>query len=518
MKLKVMTLKHFLAVICILALFVSIVPSSAFAADVDLEAIYRQVAEAQAQAQAQAQQMQEAYAAAQAHAQQVMEAAQQFDVEAAFKHLSSLKTGEEKEAFFNSLTEVQQKLLVEYVKKLIEEDKFHGFDDFDFPTDLLPVSEEKSVAEEAENEGIADETEPESVIETEAEAAPVEEKSSDSVLPAEETSKEEAKTEESSEEKKGFFGGFIDFLFGKSSSEEEDPAVEEASEEPVEAPADEVTEDPADEVTEEPVEAPADEVTEEPTEAPAAEVAEETAEAPADEITEKPVETPSEEVIEEPAEPEIPVLTEEQMFYNDYEHYINLYKEFGSYADLSGVSYDVQQRIKALVDAPSADEVTEDADAAALVETEMGSVIDEASALPEDGSEESAESEETEETSFAEDAELLTESIAAELEGVAENLEAVLNPDLGVQVPDATPVSVSITSSRTDTMALGEPVVLTAVLDDAAAEYSDIIYVWEVDKGTGVYEAVPDAEGPTYTFPASADTLRWNWRLSVFYR
>ena len=485
MKLKVMTLKHFLAVICILALFVSIVPSSAFAADVDLEAIYSQIAEVQAQAEAQARQAQEAYAAAQAQAQQVMEAAQQFDVEAAFKHLSSLKTGEEKEAFFNSLTEVQQKLLVEYVKKLIEEDKFHGFDDFDFPTDLLSVSEEKSATEQKNNEEITDETEPESVIETEAEAAPVEENSSDSVLPAEETSKEEAKTEESTEAKKGFFGGFIDFLFGKSSSEEEDPAVEEASEEPVEAPADEVTEEPV--------------------------------EAPADEITEKPVEAPSEEVIEEPAEPEIPVLTEEQMFYNDYEHYINLYKEFGSYADLSGVSYDVQQRIKALVDASSADEVTEDADAAALVETEMGSVIDEASALPEDGSEESAESEETEETSFAEDAELLTESIAAGLEGVAENLEAVLNPDLDAQVPDSTPVSVSIASSRTDTMALGDPVVLTAVLDDAA-EYSDIIYVWEVDKGTGVYEAVPDADGPTYTFPASADTLRWNWRLSVFYR
>ena len=250
MKLKVMTLKHFLAVICILALFVSIVPSSAFAADVDLEAIYSQIAEVQAQAEAQARQAQEAYAAAQAQAQQVMEAAQQFDVEAAFKHLSSLKTGEEKEAFFNSLTEVQQKLLVEYVKKLIEEDKFHGFDDFDFPTDLLSVSEEKSATEQKNNEEITDETEPESVIETEAEAAPVEENSSDSVLPAEETSKEEAKTEESTEAKKGFFGGFIDFLFGKSSSEEEDPAVEEASEEPVEAPADEVTE--------EPVEAPAD--------------------------------------------------------------------------------------------------------------------------------------------------------------------------------------------------------------------------------------------------------------------
>ena len=503
------TLKHFLVMICVLALLVSIVPSSAFAADVDLEAIYSQIAEAQAQAEAQARQAQEAYAAAQAQAQQVMEAAQQFDVEAAFKHLSSLKTGEEKEAFFNSLTEVQQKLLVEYVKKLIEEDKFHGFDDFDFPTDLLPVSEQKSVTEEADNEAEADETEPESVIEAEVETAPVEDKSSDSVLPAEETSKEEAKTEESTEAKKGFFGGFIDFLFGKFSSEEEDPAVEEASEEPVEAPTDEVTE--------EPVEAPADEVTEDPVEAPADEVTEEPVEAPADEITEKPVEAPSEEVIEEPAEPEIPVLTEEQMFYNDYEHYINLYKEFGSYADLSGVSYDVQQRIKALVDAPSADEVTEDADAAALVETEMGSVIDEASALPEDGSEESAESEETEKTSFAEDAELLTESIAAELEGVAENLEAVLNPDLDAQVPDSTPVSVSIASSRTDTMSLGDPVVLTAVLDDAA-EYSDIIYVWEVDKGTGVYEAVPDADGPTYTFPASADTLRWNWRLSVFYR
>ena len=464
------SLKHFLVIICSLALFVSIVPSSAFAADVDLEAIYRQIAEAQAQVEAQARQAQEAYVAAQAQAQQMLEAAQQFDVEAAFKYLSSLKTGEEKEAFFNSLTEIQQKLLVEYVKKLIEEDKFHGFDDFDFPSDLLPVSEENSVEEEATVEA-----EPEAAIETEAEAVPVEEKSSDSELPAENDPKGEEKTEKSSEAKKGFFGGFIDFLFGKPSSE--DPVIEETTVEPVEASTDEATVESA-------------------------------------EVTEEPVEPPLDEVIEEPTEAEVRVLTEEQMFYNDYEHYINLYREFGSYADLSGVSYDVQQRIKALVDAPSAvEEITEDVDTVILAETETEPVAEEMSSLPEDGSEEASEAEETDETPPVEAAELSIEEAVAEEEEIAANPDSSLIPDSFPQ----TPVSVSISSSRTDTMALGEPVVLTAVLDDVA-EYTDIIYVWEVDKGTGTFESVPNANGPTYTFPASVDTLRWNWRLTVLYK
>ena len=66
-------------------------------------------------------------------------------------------------------------------------------------------------------------------------------------------------------------------------------------------------------------------------------------------------------------------------------------------------------------------------------------------------------------------------------------------------------------------MTLGEPVTLTGILQ-GADEYADVIYVWEVDKGNGVFETVPDANGPSYTFYASVETLRWNWRLSVLYR
>ncbi len=354
-----MILKRFLAVVCVLALCVSVFPVFASASEVDLEAIYSQIAAAQAQAQAQAQQMQELYAAAQAQAQQMQELQkeaqeQQFDVEAVFELLSSLKTGEEKEAFFNSLTEIQQKLLVEYVKKLITEDKFHGFDDFEFPAELL-APEEDIVS------GV------ESAVEE------VSEKKNNTTL------KDSAETDT--------------FPVAKD--------------------------------------------------------------------------TPAE------------TLSEEQMFYNDYENYINLYKQFGTYADLSGVSYEVQQQIKALVD----------------------------------GAENELKAEPAEDPAMKEVAEIVDE----------DNLKDMMifpDQDVSFSVPEFLPESpkaVTITSSLTDTVAPGDPIVLTGILEDAD-HYNDVIYLWEVDKGTGTYEIVPDATGPVYTFPASAEALRWNWRLSVLYR
>ena len=63
---------------------------------------------------------------------------------------------------------------------------------------------------------------------------------------------------------------------------------------------------------------------------------------------------------------------------------------------------------------------------------------------------------------------------------------------------------------------MGEPVTLTGVLENAD-ECTDIVYVWEVNKGNG-YEIVEDATGSSYTFLASIESLRWDWRLTVYYR
>ena len=85
-----------------------------------------------------------------------------------------------------------------------------------------------------------------------------------------------------------------------------------------------------------------------------------------------------------------------------------------------------------------------------------------------------------------------------------------------VDEPAPEPKAVTILSSLGDDVSLGAPVTLTGVLEDAE-EFTDIIYIWEVDKGNG-YEPVPDADGPAYTFHATVESLSWNWRLSVYYK
>ncbi len=96
---------------------------------------------------------------------------------------------------------------------------------------------------------------------------------------------------------------------------------------------------------------------------------------------------------------------------------------------------------------------------------------------------------------------------------------ASLPDDVYILPPEENPdpKEVTILSSLGDTISLGEPVILTGVLEDAE-EFSDIIYIWEVDKGSGEYEAVADANGPEYSFPATVESLSWNWRLRVLYR
>ena len=111
---------------------------------------------------------------------------------------------------------------------------------------------------------------------------------------------------------------------------------------------------------------PAEVSSEVPAEAPASDPAADSAEAPAEEAAEAPaeeaVEAPAEEAVEAPAEE---AVDEQALFEAAYAAQIALYREFGEWADLSSVPYDVQLRIKELVDGEKAEPAEEAAEAPA---------------------------------------------------------------------------------------------------------------------------------------------------------
>ena len=85
--------------------------------------------------------------------------------------------------------------------------------------------------------------------------------------------------------------------------------------------------------------------------------------------------------------------------------------------------------------------------------------------------------------------------------------------------PAALPVvekKVTIFTSRRSQMELGEEVRLTSRLE-GFEDCTSIKYQWECDKGNG-FEAVEGADGDSYSFEASVETLSWSWRLTVYYR
>ena len=65
-------------------------------------------------------------------------------------------------------------------------------------------------------------------------------------------------------------------------------------------------------------------------------------------------------------------------------------------------------------------------------------------------------------------------------------------------------------------MKTGEQVHLTSKLE--GFEGYTIRYQWECDKHDGAgFQDVNGANSSDYTFSASAETLNWDWRLSVYY-
>ena len=74
--------------------------------------------------------------------------------------------------------------------------------------------------------------------------------------------------------------------------------------------------------------------------------------------------------------------------------------------------------------------------------------------------------------------------------------------------------SVQVFTSRSQVVAKGETIMLTSLLQ--GFEGCGVQYQWECDKGEG-FAAVEGANEETYSYQASAESLRWNWRLTVTY-
>ena len=82
------------------------------------------------------------------------------------------------------------------------------------------------------------------------------------------------------------------------------------------------------------------------------------------------------------------------------------------------------------------------------------------------------------------------------------------------QDPEAN-MKVTIFTSRRTAMKVGETVYLTSKLE--GFDGYELKYQWECDKGAG-FEPVSGANGDSWSFEASAESLGWYWRLSVYYR
>lgn len=100
-----------------------------------------------------------------------------------------------------------------------------------------------------------------------------------------------------------------------------------------------------------------------------------------------------------------------------------------------------------------------------------------------------------------------------DVEGVLPEPTQTPEPEPGVT--PAPNFKVTIFSSRRSVMTPGETVYLTSKLE--GFEGYEIRYQWQCDKGDG-FEDVPDADGDTYSFSASVETLGYDWRLAVYYR
>lgn len=84
-----------------------------------------------------------------------------------------------------------------------------------------------------------------------------------------------------------------------------------------------------------------------------------------------------------------------------------------------------------------------------------------------------------------------------------------------IEIFDEPEMSVSISSSATDSMQEGETVVLTGTV--SGFDGYEVMYQWTCNKGNG-FEIVYGANSSTYSFTATQESLGWEWELEVYYR
>ena len=122
--------------------------------------------------------------------------------------------------------------------------------------------------------------------------------------------------------------------------------------------------------------------------------------------------------------------------------------------------------------------------------------------------------EDTEEPAEAEEP---AEEEPTEAEEPAEKEPVAEEPVAEEPVAEEEPVEkkVTIFSSRRTVMNDGEEIYLTSKIE--GFDGCEVIYQWECDQGEG-FRNIQDANGDTYMFIASVETLSWKWRLTVYYR
>ena len=79
--------------------------------------------------------------------------------------------------------------------------------------------------------------------------------------------------------------------------------------------------------------------------------------------------------------------------------------------------------------------------------------------------------------------------------------------------PESAGMKVTIFTSRRSQMEVGEDITLTAVLE-GFDDVQNLQYQWECDKGDG-FEPVEGATGESYSYPATAESFSWSWRLHL---
>ena len=100
------------------------------------------------------------------------------------------------------------------------------------------------------------------------------------------------------------------------------------------------------------------------------------------------------------------------------------------------------------------------------------------------------------------------------LDDIKERVDIDALPETETEDPTAN-FKVTIFSSRRSVMIPGELVYLTSKVE--GFDDYEISYQWQCDKGNG-FEDVPGANADSYSFPASVETLGYDWRLAIYYQ